>query len=153
MAQAESLGITGNKLYDIGIAASMHDAGKMFVPDEILNKPDKLTDAEWEHMQDHTEHGALYILRLKGIPKLAFLAALEHHIHYDRSGYPNLGKNWRPNIVSQMIAVADAFDAMRSRRPYQDSKPDEFIIKVLRQESGTSFNPRLVENFLRLINS
>ncbi|MGD9364333.1 MAG: HD domain-containing protein [Desulfobacteraceae bacterium] len=153
MAQAESLGIAGHKLYDIGVAASLHDAGKMFVPDEILNKPDKLTDEEWEHMRNHSEHGALYILKLEGIPKLAFLAALEHHIRYNASGYPNLGKNWRPNIVSQMIAVADLYDAMRSRRPYKDPKPEELIIKILREESGTAFHPRLVENFLRLIKS
>ena len=151
MAQAEFIGIKGDMLYDIGIAASMHDAGKMFIPDDILNKPDKLTDEEWEHMRDHSAHGAHYILKLDGIPKLAFLAALEHHIRYDGSGYPNLGRNWRPNIVSQMIAIADMFDAMRSRRPYKDPKPDSLIIKILREESGTSFNPKLVDNFLRLI--
>lgn len=151
MAQAESLGIPGDLLRDIGIAASMHDAGKMFVPDEILNKPDKLTDEEWRHMRDHSAQGALYILKLKGIPKLAFVAALEHHIRYDGSGYPDLGGKWRPHVVSQMIAIADLFDAMRSRRPYKEPKPDEFIIKLLRQDSGTAFNPRLVENFLKLI--
>ena len=151
MAQAEALGIIGDKLYDIGIAASMHDAGKMFVSDDILNKPDKLTDEEWEHMRDHSAHGARYILKLDGIPKLAFLAALEHHIRYDGSGYPHLGKNWQPNIVSQMIAIADMFDAMRSRRPYKEPKPDELIMKILIEESGTSFNPQLVRNFLRLI--
>ena len=151
VAQAESLGISGALLHDIGIAASMHDAGKMFVPDEILNKPDKLTDEEWHHMREHSAQGALYILRLKGIPKLAFLAALEHHIRYDGTGYPDMGKEWQPNIVSQMIAIADLFDAMRSRRPYKEPKPDEFIIKLLRKDSGTAFNPRLVENFLKLI--
>ncbi|MGD8846112.1 MAG: HD domain-containing protein, partial [Desulfobacteraceae bacterium] len=151
MAQAESLGIKGKMLYDIGIAASMHDAGKMFVSDDILNKPDKLTDEEWKHMREHSAHGAMYILKLDGIPKLAFLAALEHHIRYDGTGYPNLGKNWRPNIVSQMIAIADMFDAMRSRRSYKEPKPDEKIIKILQQESGTAFNPQLTQNFLRLI--
>jgi HD-GYP domain-containing protein (c-di-GMP phosphodiesterase class II) len=151
MAQAESLGIKGDMLYDIGIAASMHDAGKMFVPDDILNKPDKLTDHEWKQMRMHSAQGAMYILKLEGIPKLAFLAALEHHIRYDGSGYPNLGKTWRPNIVSQMIAIADMFDAMRSRRPYGEPKPDELIIKILQEESGTAFNPELARNFLRLI--
>ena len=153
MAQAEALGIEGDRLHAIGIAASMHDAGKMFVSDDILNKPDKLTDEEWRHMRAHPAHGARYILRLPGIPKLAFLAALEHHIRYDGSGYPDLGEGWRPNIVSQMIAIADLFDAMRSRRPYQPPKPDSLIIKILRKESGSSFNPRLVHNFLRLINT
>ena len=151
VSQAESLGITGTKLHDIGIAASMHDAGKMFVSEEILNKPDKLSREEWRHMQEHSAQGAQYILRLEGIPKLAFLAALEHHIRYDGTGYPDLGRGWRPNIVSQMIAVADMFDAMRSRRPYKEPKPDTVIIKILREESGTSYNPRLVQNFLKMI--
>ena len=151
MAQAEMLGIKSGRLYDIGIAAAMHDVGKMFVPDEILNKPGKLTDDEWEVMRHHTVRGARYILKMEGLPRLAFVAALEHHIRYDGSGYPQLQKKWKPNIVSQMIAVADLFDAMRSRRPYQDPKPDELIIKILTEESGTSFNPRLVNNFLHIV--
>ncbi len=151
MAQAEALGIKGKMLYEIGIAASMHDAGKMFVPDEILNKPDKLTDEEWVHMRSHAMHGAHYILKLEGIPRLAFLAALEHHIRFDGSGYPDMGRDWRPNIISQMITIADFFDAMRSRRAYKEPKPDHVIIKIMKAESGTTFNPRLVDNFLRLI--
>jgi HD-GYP domain-containing protein (c-di-GMP phosphodiesterase class II) len=151
MAQAEALGIEGGLLHDIGVAASMHDAGKMFISDDVLNKPDKLTDEEWQHMRTHSAQGAHYILRLSGIPKLAFLAALEHHLRYDGSGYPDLGKGWRPNIVSQMIAIADVFDAMRSRRPYKEPKPDALIVKILQQESGSSFNPHLVRNFLQLI--
>lgn len=151
MAQAESVGIKGPQLYDIGVAAALHDAGKMFVPDEILNKPGALSDAEWVHMRDHSIGGAQYLLRLDGLSKMAFLGALEHHIRYDGSGYPDLGQQWRPNLVSQMITIADLFDAMRSRRPYKEPKPDELIIKVLQKESGTSFNPLLVNNFLRLI--
>ena len=153
MAQAEALGVKGKPLYEIGIAASMHDAGKMFVPDEILNKPDKLTEKEWEHMRNHAMHGAHYILKLEGIPRLAFLAALEHHIRFDGTGYPDMGKQWRPNIVSQMVTIADFFDAMRSRRAYKEPKPDALIIKILKEESGTTFNPDLVDNFLRLIRS
>jgi HD-GYP domain-containing protein (c-di-GMP phosphodiesterase class II) len=151
MAQAEALGIEGDLLHDIGVAASMHDAGKMFISDDVLNKPDKLTDEEWQHMRTHSAQGAQYILRLSGIPKLAFLAALEHHLRYDGTGYPDLGKGWRPNIVSQMIAIADVFDAMRSRRPYKEPKPDALIVKILQQDSGSAFNPHLVRNFLQLI--
>lgn len=151
MAQAEALGIEGSLLHDIGVAASMHDAGKMFISDDVLNKPDKLTSDEWLHMRTHSAQGAQYVLRLSGIPKLAFLAALEHHIRYDGSGYPDLGKAWRPNLVSQMIAIADVFDAMRSRRPYKEPKPDALIVKILQQESGSTFNPHLVRNFLQLI--
>lgn len=151
MAQAEMLGIKSGRLYDIGVAAAMHDVGKMFVPDEILNKPGKLTDEEWTLMRHHTIRGARYILKMDGLPRLAFIAALEHHIRYDGSGYPQLQGGWRPNIVSQMIAIADLFDAMRSRRPYQDPKPDDLIIKILVEESGTTFNPQLVNNFLHIV--
>lgn len=151
MAQAESLGISGRRLYDIGIAGALHDAGKMFVPNEILNKPGKLSDEEWGPMRNHSLGGAQYLLRLEGLPKLAFLGALEHHIHYDGSGYPDLGRDWRPNLVSQMIAVSDLFDAMRSRRPYKEPKPDAVILKILKEERGSTYNPVLVDNFLRLI--
>jgi response regulator RpfG family c-di-GMP phosphodiesterase len=85
------------------------------------------------------------------MPKLAFISALEHHVRYDGSGYPDMQSGWRPNIVSQMIAVSDMFDAMRSRRPYQEPKPDGLIIKILLEESGTSFNPYLVQSFLRIV--
>lgn len=153
MAQAESLGISGRHLYDIGIAGALHDAGKMFVPNEILNKPGKLTDEEWGPMQNHSLGGAQYLLRLEGLPKLAFLGALEHHIRFDGTGYPDLGRGWRPNLVSQMIAVSDLFDAMRSRRPYKEPKPDALILKILQEERGTTYNPILVDNFLRLIKS
>ncbi|MDA8141562.1 MAG: HD domain-containing protein [Desulfobacteraceae bacterium] len=150
MAQAEALGISGRPLYDIGIAASLHDAGKVFVPEDILNKPGKLTEQEWAYMRNHTIRGARQILRMDGLPKLAFLGALEHHIRYDGTGYPALS-NWRPNVISQMIAIADMFDAMRTRRPYQAPKPDAQIIDILRKDSGTMFNPVLVKNFVRLI--
>ncbi len=150
MAQAEALGISGRQLYDIGIAASLHDAGKVFVPDEILNKPGKLSDDEWVLMRNHTIRGARQILKMEGIPRVAFIAALEHHIRYDGTGYPQL-KNWRPSLVSQMVAIADMFDAMRSRRPYQEPKPDELILGILRKDRGTAFHPILVDNFLRIV--
>lgn len=152
MSQAESLGFKGEQLYEIGIAAVLHDSGKLFIPDEILNKPGRLTDNERSIIETHTVKGAQYILGLKNISKLAVLGALEHHIKYDGTGYPNILKKWKPNIVSQMIAIADVFDAMRSRRVYKDAKPVSLIVKILTQEKGTSFNPLLVDNFLKLLN-
>jgi len=152
MSQAESLGFKGEYLYQIGIASVLHDSGKLFIPNEILNKPDRLTDNERSIIETHTVKGAQYILELKDIPKLAVLASLEHHIRYDGTGYPIISKKWRPNIVSQMIAIADVFDAMRSRRVYRAPKSLSLIVKMLTEEKGTSFNPLLVDNFLKLIN-
>lgn len=151
LAQAEALGFKDQHLYDIGITAALHDIGKVFIPDEILNKPAKLDQEEREIIETHSMKGAGYILNLSNVPKLAVLAALEHHIRYDGSGYPQIGRNWQTNIVSQMIAVADTFDAMRSCRPYHDPAPEHVIVEVLRKEKGTSFNPLLVDNFLAIL--
>ncbi len=151
MSQAESMGFTGEHLHQIGVASLLHDVGKLFIPEEILNKPGKLSDAERKIMETHTVKGARYLTGLEGIPKLAVLAALEHHIRFDGSGYPTVRGGWKPNIASQIISVSDVFDAMRSKRSYQDAQSVEKIESVLRGGSGTSFNPLLVDHFLRLI--
>lgn len=151
LAQAESLGFKGQHLYDIGITAALHDIGKVFIPDEILNKPAKLDQEEREIIETHSMKGAGYILNLYNVPKLAVLAALEHHIRFDGSGYPNIGRNWKTHIISQMISIADTFDAMRSCRPYHAPAPEKKIIEVLIKEKGSSFNPLLVDNFLTIL--
>ena len=151
MSQAESMGFRGEHLHQIGVASLLHDVGKLFIPEEILNKPGKLTDAERKIMETHTVKGARYLTGLEGIPKLAVLAALEHHIKFDGSGYPNIRGGWKPNIASQIIAVSDVFDAMRSKRGYQDAHSVEKIESVLVGGSGKAFNPLLVDHFLKLI--
>ena len=133
------------------MAAMLHDVGKLFIPDEILSKPGMLTPEERKVIETHTVKGARYLMGLDGIPKLAVLAALEHHLKYDGSGYPSMKGGWRPNIVSQIIQIADVFDAMRSKRAYQNLIPLEKIIDLLKKGSGTSFNPQLIEHFLKLI--
>jgi HD-GYP domain-containing protein (c-di-GMP phosphodiesterase class II) len=129
----------------------MHDAGKLFIPEEILNKPGKLSNEERAVIETHTTKGARYILGLENIPRIAVLGALEHHIKYDGTGYPSIKGKWNPNIVSQMIAIADVFDAMRSRRSYSEPKSNERIIQILTEEKGTTFNPFLVDSFIKLI--
>jgi len=151
MSQAESLGFKGEHLHQIGVASLLHDVGKLFVPAEILSKAGMLTRDERNVIETHTVKGARYLMGLEGIPKLAVLAALEHHQKFNGTGYPSIKGGWTPNITSQMITIADVFDAMRSRRSYQEPIPEEKIIEVLVKGSGTSFNPQLVDHFLRLI--
>lgn len=152
MSQAESLGFTGRHLYQIGVTSVLHDAGKLFIPGEILNKKGTLTKEERSIMETHTIKGFRYIMGLEGIPKLAMLGAMEHHIKYDGTGYPIIGDTWEPNIVSQMITISDIFDAMRSRRSYKEPKTVDQIIEMFKKERGTTFNPFLLDNFLKLIN-
>jgi len=151
MSQAENLGFRADHLHDIGVASLLHDMGKIFIPDEILSKPGVLTLDERRTIETHTVKGARYLMGIEGIPKLAVLAALEHHQKFDGTGYPSIKGGWTPNITSQMIGVADVFDAMRSRRSYQEPIPQEKIEAVLLKGSGTSFNPVLVDKFLRMI--
>jgi len=151
MSQAESLGFTGEQLHQIGVASLLHDIGKIFVPEEILSKPGKLSQDERTIIETHTTKGARYLMGLDGIPKLAVLAALEHHLKFDGTGYPTIQGGWTPNIVSQMISIADVFDAMRSTRSYQEGQPMEKIEQVLRGGSGKSFNPKLVDHFLKIV--
>jgi HD-GYP domain-containing protein (c-di-GMP phosphodiesterase class II) len=151
MAQAESLGFTGEHLHAIGVASFLHDIGKLFVPEEILNKKGMLSQEERKVIETHTTKGARYLMGSEGIPKLAVLASLEHHLKFDGSGYPSIKGGWTPNISSQMIAVADVFDAMRSRRSYQEPQPLSKITSVLKSGAGKAFNPQLVDNFFKLI--
>ncbi len=151
IGQAETLGFTGEHLHQVGVASLLHDVGKLFIPEEILSKPTALTSDERKIIETHTVKGARYLMGLEGIPKIAVLAAMEHHLKYNGTGYPSIKGGWRPNIVSQMISISDVFDAMRSRRSYQEPIPLEKILEVLKKGSGTSFNPQLVEHFLKLI--
>jgi HD-GYP domain-containing protein (c-di-GMP phosphodiesterase class II) len=151
IGQAEALGFTGEHLHQVGVASLLHDVGKLFIPEEILSKPTALTSDERKIIETHTVKGARYLMGLDGIPKLAVLAAMEHHLKYNGTGYPSIKGGWKPNIVSQIISISDVFDAMRSRRSYQEPMPLEKIVEVLRKGSGTSFNPQLVEHFLKLI--
>jgi response regulator RpfG family c-di-GMP phosphodiesterase len=102
-------------------------------------------------MEEHAIKGALYLMKLKGINNLAVLAAMEHHIKYDGNGYPRIKGGWKPNIVSQIIAIADVYDALRSTRPYREPMSQDKIIRILTDESGTAFNPYIVKCFLKLI--
>ena len=151
MFQAENLGFSGDHLHRIGIAASLHDTGKLFIPDEIINKPGKLTGREWDIIAQHPLRGAQYLLELDRIPRLAVLCCLEHHVRIDGDGYPAVPSGHQPNIVSQIISISDAFDAMRSRRVYRDPLPLPQVIKILRAEKAKAFNPRLVDHFLKII--
>jgi HD-GYP domain-containing protein (c-di-GMP phosphodiesterase class II) len=151
MCQAESLGFPAEHLFQIGVAAILHDAGKLFIPSEILNKPGRLTNEERLIVETHSLRGASFILKHDTFPKLAVLGALEHHIKYDGTGYPSIPTAYQPNIISQMIAISDVFDAMRTRRSYKEPKPVKDIISVLQNEKGSAYHPQLVDNFLKLI--
>ncbi|MBI4849529.1 MAG: HD domain-containing protein [Nitrospirae bacterium] len=150
--QAESLGIKDELLHDIGISALLHDTGKMFVPKEILEKAGALDDKEFAEMKKHPLYGARYLAKMSDIPRLAPVIAFEHHLKYDGSGYPGLcleGK--RQHIGSQIVAISDFFDALRTHRPYRKSVDAKTILVMMGKSAGKDFNPFLVDNFIRIL--
>jgi hypothetical protein len=151
LAQAMALGVKGDALRDIGVSALLHDTGKLFVPEDVLNKTGKLTDTDWEMIRSHPQRGAEYLLDNPGIPPLAVVVAYEHHMQYDNSGYPQVPKDWRQNMCSQITAISDFFDAMRTKRIYRDALETKIIADQMIKMSGTSLNPVLTKNFLILI--
>jgi HD-GYP domain-containing protein (c-di-GMP phosphodiesterase class II) len=149
---AEQLGFEGSHLNNIGVAAILHDVGKITTPDEILSKPGALTPEERAVMETHSLKGALHLMEQANITVVAVLAALEHHMKYDGSGYPRVKGGWEQNIVSQMISIADVYDALRTTRPYRPQPmPMDRIIQIFEKGSGTDFNPYLVKRFLSLV--
>jgi putative nucleotidyltransferase with HDIG domain len=151
MAQARTLGIEGRLLRDLGLAGLMHDIGKVRTPSEILNKPEKLTEAEFEIMKRHTVDGALILRRTPDMPTLAPVVAFEHHMRLDGSGYPGHTPRQTLNLGTMLCAIADVYDAMRSQRTYQQSFPSDRILTVLQRNDGLQLDQRLVRRFVQLL--
>jgi putative nucleotidyltransferase with HDIG domain len=151
MAMGEFLHLAGPEVHIIGEAALLHDVGKVAVPKEILNKPDKLEDAEWEVIKRHPVDGAKIILKSGEGLDIAALAAYEHHLKWNGGGYPELKFARRPHRVSQLVHLCDAYDAMRTKRPFQDPLDHEEILQILERGAGIDHDPELVNNFLTMM--
>lgn len=151
LAQAMALKIKEDLLHDIGVAALLHDIGKLFVPEEVLNKRGKLVDDELKMMRMHPQKGAEYLINRPGIPPLAVIVAYEHHMQFDNSGYPSVPSTWRQNICSQMTTISDFFDALRTKRIYRDSVETRIITDQMANMAGKTLNPVLTKNFLLLL--
>ncbi len=151
MGQARGIGIDGSLLREFGLSALMHDIGKVRTPTEILNKPEKLDEREFEIMKRHTVDGAEILRRTPEMPTLAPIVAFEHHLRLDGSGYPNGVTRGQLNLGTMLCGIADVYDAMRSQRLYQEAFPTDRILAVLQRNDGTQFDQNLVRRFAQLI--
>ncbi|HET6364604.1 MAG: HD-GYP domain-containing protein [Nitrospirota bacterium] len=140
------------QLAALGVAGLMHDIGKMSVPLEIINKPSKLTDDEWEEVKRHPIEGALILADIPGLSKMAMVAAFEHHQHGDVRGYPRINETLQQHPLSQIISLADAYDALTAARVYYSVQmPAAKAIQILWGKRGTHFNPILVKALVNMI--
>lgn len=151
LAQAMSLGIEEQLLHDIGIAAMLHDVGKLFLPVDVINKPGALDDAEWSLIKQHPGKGAQYLLDSPGIPRLAVVLAFEHHMKFNHGGYPKVPEGWQQNFCSHMTTVSDFFDAMHTKRSYRKSLEAEEVASIMQSVMGVDLHPLLTENFFHIL--
>ncbi len=134
---------------DLLHAAPMHDVGKIGIPDRILQKPGPLDPDEWKIMQSHVTIGAEIIGEHDGgMLALASQIALTHHEKYDGSGYPNGLRGDAIPLVGRIVAIADVFDALTSKRPYKKAWTEQEALDFLREQKGRHFDPGLVDLFL-----
>ncbi|MBU1196318.1 MAG: DUF3369 domain-containing protein [Proteobacteria bacterium] len=131
------------------LASPMHDVGKIAVPEAILNKPDKLTDTEFEIIKDHARTG-YEILKKSNRPimKTAAIIALQHHERWDGNGYPQGLSQNNIHIFGRIAAIADVFDALSHKRCYKDAWETEKILDFFKSESGKHFDAQLVDIFI-----
>jgi putative nucleotidyltransferase with HDIG domain len=151
MGQARGLGIDGSLLREMGLAALMHDIGKVNTPSEILNKPAALTADEFEVLKRHTVDGAEILRGTPDMPALAPVVAFEHHLRADGTGYPAAVNRPQLNLGTVLCGIADVYDAMRSQRAYQQAFPTDRILAVLKRNDGTQFDQHLVRRFTQLV--
>ena len=136
-----------NDIYMMGL---LHDVGKIGVPDAIINKPAKLSDEEYSIIQNHPVMGAKILKNITEFPKLV-TGARWHHERYDGKGYPDGLCGEEIPMEARIIAVADAYDAMSSRRSYRDELPQSQVRSEVEKGKGTQFDPKFAEIMLRMI--
>jgi len=155
IALGKKLGLGKLQMYDLGMAALFHDVGKSRVPIEVLNKEGSLTDEDWRVMQAHPWLGVLTLFGLRGygeVPYRSMIAAYEHHMKKDLTGYPKTLRPRVPSIFSRVIAVADGFDAATSRRVYHTTplQPDSVLHEML-NNPRRGLDPVVVKAFINLL--
>jgi hypothetical protein len=149
---AKEMGFDEEWCEKLKLAAPMHDIGKLGIKDMILLKPAKLTDEEFEEMKKHTIYG-YEILKDSTIDilKMASNVALCHHEKYDGTGYPRGLKGEEIPIEARIVAVADVFDALTSRRPYKEPYEIERAVEIIEKDGGKHFDPKVVQAFKKAL--
>ena len=147
LAVGRACGASEEQLRVLGLGGLLHDLGKLRVDVGIITKPGRLTDAEFEAIKQHPSFGADIIRQMEGVTDEVMAIVVGHHVRYDRSGYPNDVAGQPISPLVDMAAIADSYDAMTTLRSYQRPFTPRKAIARLREVSGTSLHPGMVEKF------
>jgi len=147
---AEGMSLSKEEVHLIRLASPMHDIGKIIIPDSILNKKGKLDDKQMALIRKHPEVGSEIFKNAKSqIMQACRVIAYTHHEHFDGSGYPRGLKGENIPLYGRIVALADCFDALTSKRSYKDAYSFEKAVSIISEEAGTHFDPAVVISFIR----
>ncbi|GAB4538833.1 MAG: hypothetical protein Fur0020_07760 [Thermodesulfovibrionia bacterium] len=147
---AREMGLDEDEIRDIRLAGLLHDVGKIGTYDHILDKPDRLTDDEFEVVKRHPSQGAQMLEEIRKLRDIIPIIR-HHHERYDGRGYPDGLKGEEIPLGARILHVADSFDSMTADRPYRKSPGIEYAISEFKRCSGTQFDPKVVEVFLNIL--
>lgn len=147
LALAAQLHLSEQQLAVLGVAARLHDVGKIGIPDAIVRKPGALDAAEWDIMRTHSERGEQIVRADPGLPcsEDVALAIRHHHEHFDGSGYPDGLRGPAIPLPSRLLAVADSYDAMAVPRAYHTPRSHQHVIQILLAERSNKHDPQMVD--------
>jgi diguanylate cyclase (GGDEF)-like protein len=141
-----------NELNELRLLAILHDIGKISISDNIILKPDKLTPEEWEIIKKHPEVGYRLAKSSRDLEQIA-VGILHHHERWDGKGYPEGIKGKKIPVISRIVSIADAFDAMTNDRPYRKALSRDEAIEEIKREAGSQFDPTLAKLFIEILKS
>ena len=147
----KALDLNKKQLYDLGLSAILHDIGKTFVPKEVLNKNEKLTNEEFEIIKAHSSKGYCYLKDNFDVPAVSYVGILHHHERYDGYGYPMGIKGEKISLFGRIVSVSDVYDAITSDRPYRKALPSFEAIEYIMGNSGIAFDPYIAKVFTQKI--
>jgi len=151
MSFAKSMGMDKDIIKELGTGGLLHDIGKTLTPDEILNKPGKLTDEEFVIMRNHVVESKNILEKTQGLSQIALDVAAQHHERYDGTGYPNGLKGDEISLYGQMASIVDVYDAITANRCYHKGEEPSVVLKLLMKWSNTHFNSELVQKFIQSV--
>ncbi|WP_462326541.1 HD-GYP domain-containing protein [Desulfobaculum sp.] len=150
-AFGDEMGLPHEDLMDLGLAGLMHDLGKALIPPMVLNKPGKLTDAEFDLIRKHPQRSITVLGRLDAVPRRVLRGVLEHHEKYNGGGYPAGLMGDDIHLFARYISLADVYDALTSARAYKSGMPPHKALRIIYSMRGQDFHPGNAERFIKVI--
>jgi len=151
MGMARLAGLSRGPVVELGVAALLHDVGKLYLPEEVQARELALTGPELELVFDHPMEGAAALLKVPHLTPLAVIVAFEHHLFYNGGGYPRLSRPRRPHPATRLVAVADAFSVLLTARGARGLATRESSVAFLAERAGSQYDPAMVQALQQLV--